>query len=133
MIIFGSFGILLSYLLCFVGPAPILIVVCSFIVQGTIQIWGHHQWIDFVHDLHKILYRSPFIADLEHVGTNLAFIINIRVIYFGNESHNWRFEGKVVKFEANAELATCKGWLFRTQNIDVPDSVALGLNNIIPE
>ncbi len=120
-----SFCILLSNLLSFGDPSIVFIIVCRLIVHRCVQVRSHHQRGNFIHNLYQSLSWGPFVSCFEHVGTNLALIINVRVVNFGLEGNDWPFEREIIQFELNLELASFERSLCRTSDVDFPQSVVV--------
>ncbi len=124
-----SFSILLSPLFSLCLPVFIFVIVRSLHIERLFHVRSYEHWSDLFHNFSEFFGWSPFVSSLYHVSANSTIIfiavINVGVIDFSFEFHEWCLEGEIVKFERYFKLSSFK-WCFSwTLNENFPQSVWL--------
>lgn len=83
----------------FLYPDSILIIIGSVGIHRRIEIWHYHQRFYLIHHGHKLFGWCPLISRLEHIRTNLPFLIHIWVVNLSFEADDWALEWEIIELE----------------------------------
>lgn len=128
-----SFSIALGILLGLLVPLGLI----SLKLFGTVRVesvvvGGSHQHrLELVHHSGKSLGGSPLSSSFDHVFTNKAFFVNVRVPHFSFEGNNGRLEWETFEFELDLECSSLESRAFGTCEIDDPVGITLLVHDIV--